>query len=48
MDIPFAKHTLPNGLDVVVHEDRGLPIIAVNVWRLLPLATIIIIAAMST
>ena len=32
MDIPFAKHTLPNGLDVVVHEDRGLPIIAVNVW----------------
>jgi len=32
MDIPFTKHTLRNGLDVVVHEDRALPIVAVNVW----------------
>lgn len=32
MDIPFVKHTLSNGLDVVVHEDHALPIIAVNVW----------------
>ena len=32
MDIPFIKHTLDNGLDVLVHEDRGLPIVAVNVW----------------
>jgi len=32
MDIPFTKHTLPNGLDVVVHQDRALPIVAVNVW----------------
>ena len=32
MDIPFTKHTLANGLDVVVHEDRALPIVAVNVW----------------
>jgi zinc protease len=32
MDIPFTKHTLKNGLDVVVHEDRALPIVAVNVW----------------
>ena len=32
MDIPFTKHTLENGLDVVVHEDRAVPIVAVNVW----------------
>jgi zinc protease len=32
MDIPFTKHTLQNGLDVVVHEDRAVPIVAVNVW----------------
>jgi zinc protease len=32
MDIPFIKHTLENGLDVLVHEDHGVPIVAVNVW----------------
>ena len=32
MDIPFIKHTLDNGLDVLVHEDHGCPIVAVNVW----------------
>jgi zinc protease len=32
MDIPFIKHTLDNGLDVLVHEDRAIPIVAVNVW----------------
>jgi len=32
MDIPFIKHTLDNGLDVLVHEDRRVPIVAVNVW----------------
>ena len=32
MNIPFSKHTLPNGLDVLVHEDHALPIVAVNVW----------------
>ena len=32
MKIPFIKHTLPNGLDVLVHEDHSLPIAAVNVW----------------
>ncbi len=30
--IPFTKHTLPNGLQVVVHEDHHLPLVAVNVW----------------
>jgi zinc protease len=32
MKIPFSKHTLPNGLDVLIHEDHALPIVAVNVW----------------
>jgi len=32
MEISFSSHRLDNGLDVVVHEDRGCPIVAVNVW----------------
>jgi zinc protease len=32
VNIPFTKHTLANGLDVLVHEDHGVPIVAVNVW----------------
>ena len=32
MNIPFVKHTLSNGLDVLLHEDRACPIVAVNVW----------------
>lgn len=32
LNIPFAKRTLANGLDVLVHEDHALPIVAVNIW----------------
>ena len=32
MRVPFTKTTLPNGLDVIVHEDRRVPLVAVNVW----------------
>ena len=32
MNLPFTKHTLANGLDVLLHEDRACPIVAVNVW----------------
>src|SRR6187397_2690485 len=32
MNISFTKHTLSNGLDVLIHEDHALPIVAVNVW----------------
>ena len=32
MDIPYTKRTLANGLDVIVHEHRQLPMVAVNVW----------------
>ena len=31
-EIPHVKTTLDNGLDVIVHEDHGCPIVAVNVW----------------
>ena len=30
--LPFTKHTLANGLDVIVHEAHQVPIVAVNVW----------------
>jgi len=32
MKLSYAKHTLGNGLDVLLHEDHGCPIVAVNVW----------------
>ena len=32
MTLPFSKHTLANGLDVVLHEDHTCPIVAVNIW----------------
>jgi zinc protease len=32
MNISVTKHTLANGLDVLLHEDHGCPIVAVNVW----------------
>ena len=32
LDIPFRKHVLDNGLQVVIHEDHACPIVAVNVW----------------
>ncbi len=30
--IAYDKFTLPNGLDVILHEDHSLPVVAVNVW----------------
>ena len=30
--IPFQKQTLANGLEVIVHEDRQIPVVAVNIW----------------
>jgi len=32
MNIPYSRHTLDNGLDVLVHEDHACPIVAVNLW----------------
>ena len=28
LDLPYAKRTLDNGLDVIVHEDHAVPIVA--------------------
>jgi zinc protease len=32
VDIPYQKFVLPNGLRLIVHEDRKAPVVAVNVW----------------
>jgi len=32
VNIPFTKHTLANGLDVLLHEEHACPIVAVNIW----------------
>jgi zinc protease len=32
LNITFTKHTLANGLDVLLHEDHACPIVAVNLW----------------
>jgi zinc protease len=30
--LEFEKYTLPNGLEVILHEDHRLPLVAVNTW----------------
>ena len=32
VQIPFTQQTLPNGLQVIVHEDHRCPIVAVDIW----------------
>jgi zinc protease len=32
MMIPFTKHRLANGLELLLHEDHACPIVAVNLW----------------
>jgi zinc protease len=32
VNLSFRKHTLDNGLQVLLHQDRGCPIVAVNIW----------------
>ena len=32
MNLPYTKHTLENGLDVILHEDHDCPIVAINIW----------------
>ena len=32
VDIPYQRFLLPNGLTLLVHEDRKAPIVAVNIW----------------
>ena len=30
--IKFIKYKLKNGLEVILHQDKSLPLVAVNVW----------------
>jgi zinc protease len=32
VNIPFTEHSFDNGLRVIIHEDRRLPVVAVNLW----------------
>jgi predicted Zn-dependent peptidase len=32
VEIPFEKYTLDNGLEVILHSDRSVPLVAVDVW----------------
>lgn len=32
LSIPYEKYTLPNGLEVILHEDHRTPFVAVSVW----------------
>jgi zinc protease len=32
MNITYSRHTLGNGLSVILHEDHDCPIVAVNIW----------------
>ncbi|HJO61160.1 MAG TPA: pitrilysin family protein [SAR202 cluster bacterium] len=32
ISIPFQKHTLGNGLDIITHVDKTVPTVAVNIW----------------
>ncbi len=31
-ELKFEKYKLPNGLEVILHEDHSIPMVAVNVW----------------
>ena len=32
VSLPFEKYTLPNGLEVILHEDHLIPQVVVNLW----------------
>ncbi|MGH7566614.1 MAG: M16 family metallopeptidase [Gemmatimonadota bacterium] len=32
IEIPYTRFTLANGLTVLLHEDRAIPMVSVNVW----------------
>jgi len=32
VNLPYSRHRLANGLDVILHEDHGCPVVAINVW----------------
>src|SRR5688572_30543321 len=32
LKLPFEKYALQNGMEVVLHEDRRTPVVALNLW----------------
>src|SRR5437016_14483398 len=32
LNIKYQRFTLPNGLDVILHEDHSVPVVSVNIW----------------
>jgi len=32
LTVPYTQFTLPNGLNVILHRDPSVPVVAVNVW----------------
>ena len=32
VSVPFERYVLPNGLTVILHSDRRLPMVTVNIW----------------
>jgi len=32
LELPYTHFTLPNGLNVILHEDHSVPVVSVNVW----------------
>ena len=32
LTVPYTQFTLPNGLNVILHRDASVPVVAVNVW----------------
>jgi zinc protease len=32
IQVPFRQFLLPNGLNVILHQDKTVPVVAVNVW----------------
>ena len=32
ISVPYQKHVLPNGLELILHQDSSLPVVAINIW----------------
>lgn len=32
INVPYVRHVLPNGLNVILHEDHSTPTVSVNMW----------------
>jgi zinc protease len=32
LDVPYTRFVLPNGLNVILHQDRTTPMVSVNLW----------------